>query len=209
LFPDGAPATLRKGADLVVQIHFHPTGKPESEQASLGLYFSDKPPQKKLADVALGSRRIDIPPGDRSYKITDHFTLPIDVEAVGIIPHAHFICKDMKGLARLPDGTTKWLIWIKDWDFNWQEQYHYAKPIHLPAGTRLEMEFTYDNSDQNPRNPNHPPKRVVWGPGTTDEMAGLHIEVIPDRMDEMPILGQALWGKIMRSVGGKFYRPPG
>src|SRR5579884_1615 len=206
--PPRTAVPLKKDSDLVLQIHFHPTGKQEREQASLGLYFTSTPPQRRVADVALGSRGIDIPPGESSYKVRDGFTLPIDVEAVGIIPHAHYICKDMKGWALLPDGTKKWLIWIKDWDFNWQEQYHYAPSLHLPAGTRLEMEFTYDNSAQNPRNPNHPPKRVVWGPDSTDEMAGLHLQVIPERMSEMPILGQALWGKIMRSVGGKFFTLP-
>ncbi|MBI3667236.1 MAG: hypothetical protein HY236_13595 [Acidobacteria bacterium] len=191
-----------------MQIHFHPTGKPEMEQASIALYFSDAPPGKRIADVALGSRHIDIPPGESAYKVRDHFTLPIDVEAVGIIPHAHYLCKDMKGIALLPDGTKKWLIWIRDWDFNWQEQYRYEQPLRLPAGTRLEMEFTYDNSDRNPRNPSHPPQRVLWGPDSTDEMAGLHIQVIPVRMSEMPLLMQALWGKFMRSVGGKFFTLP-
>ena len=80
--------------------------------------------------------------------------------------------------------------------------------MKLPADTRLEMEFTYDNSDANPRNPNHPARRVVWGPATTDEMAGLHVQVVPEDMDDWHELGQALWGKFMRSVGGAFYRKP-
>ncbi|MBI3695002.1 MAG: hypothetical protein HY238_09225, partial [Acidobacteria bacterium] len=111
--------------------------------------------------------------------------------------------------AVLPDGTKKWLIWIPDWDFNWQEQYRYATPLRLPADTRLEMEFTYDNSNENFRNPNHPPKRVVWGPEITDEMAGLHLQVLPVQMADLPLLTQALWGKMMRTVGGGFYRVPG
>ncbi len=204
--PEGAPAVLRKGGDLVLQIHFHPTGKPEQDQSSLGLYFTDKPPEKKVADVALGSNRIDIPAGDTSYKVTDHFTLPIDVEAIGIIPHAHYLCKEMKGWAVPPNGKKQWLIWIRDWDFNWQEEFRYEAPLRLPEGTRLEMEFTYDNSEGNPRNPNRPPKRVVWGPDTTDEMAGLHVQVMPERMSDLPTLSQALWGKFMRTVGGKFYQ---
>lgn len=205
-FPEGASAVLPKGSDLVLQLHLRRTGKPEMEQSSLGLYFTDTPPQKRIVDIPLGSNRIDIPPGERAYKVTDQFTLPVDVEAVGIIPHAHYICKDMKGWAVLPGGTKKWLIWIADWDFNWQEQYRYQTPVSLPAETRLEMEFTYDNSDENPRNPNHPPKRVLWGPDLTDEMAGLHLQVIPVRMSELPTLTQALWGKMMRTVGGMFFR---
>jgi peroxiredoxin len=206
--PEGLQLILRKGSDLVMQIHYHPTGKPETDQSALGLYFTDKPPAKWVADIALGSHRIDIPPGERAYKVRDHFTTPVDVEAVGIIPHAHYICKEIVGWALLPNGRKQWLIRIRDWNFNWQEQYRYATPVKLPADTRLEMEFTYDNSDANPRNPNHPPKRVVWGPATTDEMAGLHVQVVPEDMDDWHELGQALWGKFMRSVGGGFYRRP-
>ncbi|MGH7247700.1 MAG: hypothetical protein ACREH9_06305, partial [Pseudomonadota bacterium] len=209
LEPAGIPAIIHRGADLVVQLHFHTTGKPEREQSSFGFYFTDKAPEKRLVDIALGQRQsIDIPADDNHYVVTDHFTLPVDVDAVGIIPHAHYICREMRGLAVLPDGTKKWLIWIKDWDFNWQEQYHYVAPIRLPADTLLKMEFIYDNSAANPRNPNSPPKRVRWGPGTTDEMAGLHIEVVPVRMSDMHELGMALWGKVMRDVGGEFYHLP-
>lgn len=206
--PDGLQLILRKGSDLVLQIHYHPTGKPETDQSMLGLYFTDKPPTKWVADIALGSRQIDIPPGARAYKVRDHFTTPVDVEAVAIIPHAHYICKEMDGWAILPDGRKQWLIRIRDWNFDWQEQYRYATPVKLPADTDLQMEFTYDNSADNPRNPNHPPRRVVWGPDTTDEMAGLHVQVVPEDMDDWHELGQALWGKFMRSVGGGFYRKP-
>jgi hypothetical protein len=206
--PDGLQLILRKGSDLVMQIHYHPTGKPETDQSTLGLYFTDKPPTKWVADIALGSHRIDIPAGERAYKVRDHFTTPVDVEAVGIIPHAHYICKEIDGWAILPDGRKQWLLRIRDWNFNWQEQYRYATPVKLPADTRLEMEFTYDNSDANPHNPNHPARRVVWGPDTTDEMAGLHVQVVPEDMDDWHELGQALWGKFMRSVGGGFYRKP-
>jgi len=68
------------------------------------------------------------------------------------------------------------------------------------------MEFTYDNNAGNPRNPHHPPARVRWGSGTTDEMAGLHIEVVPVRPDDADELSQALWGKMMRTLGGGVYR---
>ncbi len=201
--PAGAELTLPKGSDLVLQMHFQPTGRVEREQSTVALYFTDTPPVKRLLDVPLGSNRIDIPPGERAYKVRDHFTLPVDVEAVGIIPHAHYLCRDMKGHAVLPDGTRKRLLWIPDWDFAWQDQYRYETPIRLPAGTRLEMEFTYDNSADNPRNPHHPPRRVVWGPESTDEMAGLHVQVIPERKSDQEELLQALWGKMMRTLGGR------
>jgi hypothetical protein len=108
----------------------------------------------------------------------------------------------MYGYAVLPNGTRRTLIRIPEWNFDWQQQYVYEKPLRLPAGTRLEMEFTYDNSEANPRNPNHPPARIVWGPTTTDEMAGLHIAVVPVHSADGDELSQSLWGKMIRATRG-------
>ncbi len=204
----GASEVLTSGSDLVMQLHFHPTGKPETAQAEIAFSFTKDAPTRRLMDIPLGSRNIDIPPGEKAYKVRDRFTTPVDIDVVGIIPHAHYICKEMKALARLPDGSTRWLIWIPDWNFDWQEQYRYTSPVHLPAETKLEMEFTYDNSDTNPRNPNRPPKRVVYGPGSADEMAGLHLQVFATRESDADELAQDLWGKMMRAVGGGFFTAP-
>jgi hypothetical protein len=206
--PDGAAPPLQAGSKLVAQVHYHPDGKPEQEQWSAGFYFTDQAPVRRVVDVGMSSNRIDIPAGDAHYVVTAHFETPIAIDAVGVIPHAHLLCREMRGWAILPDGRKQWLLNLRDWDFNWQDQYQYARPIRLPADSRLEMEFVYDNSEANPRNPNSPPQRVVWGPGTSDEMAGLHLQAIPVHMEELPELGQALWGAVMRSVGGSFYRLP-
>jgi hypothetical protein len=199
--PEDIPTLLHGGADLVLQVHYHPTGKPESDRTKVALYFTDQPPRRRMMDIPLGSNRIDIPPGDRTYKVTDHFTIPVDVDALTINPHAHYVCRAMYGYAVLPDGTRRTLIRIPEWDFDWQQLYTYAAPVRLPAGTRVEMEFTYDNSAENPRNPYHPPRRIVWGPASTDEMAGLHIEVSPVDPEDTEELSQALWGKMMRQLG--------
>ena len=195
-------------SDLVLQVHYHATGKRETDRTRVALYFTLEPPRLHLTDVALGSSRIDIPAGARDFVVRDRFTLPVDVDLFGIIPHAHYVCKDMRGYAILPNGGRRTLLHIPDWNFNWQDQYRYPAPIRLRAGTRIEMEFTYDNSAENPRNPNHPPRRVVYGPATTDEMAGLHLEVVPVRASDEEELSQALWGKMMRTLGGGVYRRP-
>jgi hypothetical protein len=200
--PADIPEFLVGHADLVLQVHYHPTGKPETDRTRLALYFSDRKPTRRAADIPLGSNRIDIPPGETSYKVTDHFILPVDVDAIAINPHAHYICKSMYGYALLPNGTRRTLIRIPEWNFDWQQQYIYAAPIRLPAGTTIAMEFTYDNSDGNVRNPNHPPRRVLWGPGSEDEMAGLHITVVPVDAEDMDELSAALWGKMVRATGG-------
>jgi len=205
---DGAALPLPANSRLVTQIHYHPDGKLEEDRWMVGFYFTGRAPVRRVVDVGLASRIIDIPAGDAHYVVRQHFTIPIAVDAVGVIPHAHFVCREMHGWAILPNGRKRWLLNIRDWNFNWQDQYRYARPIHLPADTRIEMEFVYDNSAANPHNPNSPPRRVMWGPGIQDEMAGLHVQSIPVHMEELPELGRALWGAVMRSVGGEFYQLP-
>src|SRR6185503_17758557 len=97
--PDGAAAMLSKGSQLVIQLHFHPTGKPEIVQSEIAFSFTTEAPRRRLMDIPLGSQLIDIPAGEKAYKVRDHFTVPVDVDAIGIIPHAHYICKEMKGFA--------------------------------------------------------------------------------------------------------------
>jgi Copper type II ascorbate-dependent monooxygenase, C-terminal domain len=167
----------------VVQIHYHPSGKPETDQSSLGLSFSG-PPTKGRTSILLFEHHLDIPPGEAHYVAKASLTLPRDVQLVGLTPHAHYLGKDMKVTATLPDGSTKPLIWIKDWDFNWQNAYRYRTPIDLPKGTRIDLEYTYDNSESNPHNPTHPPVRVYWGEQTKDEMALVFLSVVlPTRAD--------------------------
>ncbi len=199
--PEGIPELLHASADLVLQVHYHPTGKAETDRTRLALYFTDRKPVRRMMDIPLGSNAIDIPAGESAYRVRDHFTIPVEVDAIAITPHAHYICKEMRAYAVLPDGSRRPLLRIPDWNFDWQQQYTYAAPLRLPAETRIEMEFTYDNSAANPRNPHHPPQRVRWGPGSADEMAGLHIEVSPVDSDDAEELSQALWGKMMRQRG--------
>jgi mono/diheme cytochrome c family protein len=173
------------GSDLVVQIHYHPSGKPEHDRSRLGLQLSG-PPTKGRAFITLVNRRIYIEPGDSNYVVTAAVTVPQDVQLVGITPHAHYLARDMKVTAQLPDGTAMPLIWISDWDFNWQGQYTYASPISLPKGTRVEMRYVYDNSDANPRNPAKPPALVRWGEETNDEMAIAFLEVVLPTPQDVP-----------------------
>jgi hypothetical protein len=107
---------------------------------------------------------------------------------VSIYPHAHYLAKEMRGTATLPDGRVTPLIWIKQWDVRWQDQYRYRAPVFLPKGTTLQMRFSYDNSASNPRQRNRPPQRVLWGPQSTDEMGALWLEVIPRRREDAGVL---------------------
>ena len=179
---DGHAVPLAKGTDLVLQMHFHPTGKPETERSTIGLYFADKAPERRLSGVGLPalfgiSTGIDIQPGDKTFTIRDQMTLPADVRVFSVAAHAHYLGKELKATATLPDGTTQGLLWIEDWDFNWQGRYTYKQPITLPKGTRIDVSIRYDNSADNPRNPD-PTKEVGWGLQTWDEMQNGWMDVV-------------------------------
>ena len=180
-----------KGTDLILNLHLRPSGRPEVIQPVIGLYLTDKPPSRFPMLLQLEhDGAIDIPPGKKDFLITDDFELPVDVDVLGVYPHAHYLGKDVQGFATLPDGTRKWLIRIKDWDINWQAVYRYVKPIFLPKGTIISMRYSYDNSADNVRNPNSPPQRVGAGTKSSDEMGHLWIQVLPRARDDVRIVLQ-------------------
>jgi tetratricopeptide (TPR) repeat protein len=129
--------------------------------------------------IRLGSKTLDIPAGSRDYEISDRFTLPIELDLHSLAPHAHFLGRSVRAWATLPDGTTRPLVDIPRWNFSWQDEFRFAQPLHLPAGTTLEMRWIYDNSAENPRNPNQPAQRVRWGPSSLEEMCDVWIQVTP------------------------------
>jgi hypothetical protein len=171
--------TLEPGSDLVVQLHMQPSGAVEKVQPVIGLYFSDRPAVRTPSILRLGSQGIDIPPGEGHYVIRDSYTLPVDVDILAIQPHAHYRAKEIVGTATFPDGRVRRVMHIRDWDFRWQHVYRLVEPIPLPKGTTLAMEYTYDNSAANVRNPDVPPIRVLWGQRSRDEMGDLWFQLLP------------------------------
>jgi mono/diheme cytochrome c family protein len=208
--PEGVALRLPKGSDFLLQMHFHLSGKPETEKSVIGIYFADKAPEKDLFSVELPAlfgvgAAIDIAPGVKNFTIQDTFTMPGDVSIFSAIAHAHYLAKDMKATATLPDGSTRPLIWINDWDFNWQDTYVYKKPVVLPKGTRIDVTLTYDNTADNPRNPISPPRRALWGEQSFDEMGtvGFLFEVL--NKADVPAFQQALSARNKAAIaaGGK------
>jgi mono/diheme cytochrome c family protein len=189
---------LQPGADLVVQLHMQPSGAREIVQPVIGLYFSDEPPTRTPAILRLGSQGIDIAPGDPNYVVRDSYMLPVDVELHAVQPHAHYRLRDLSGTAILPDGSSRQLIRIRDWDFRWQHVYRYEQPIDLPKGTRLTMEYRYDNSADNPRNPDRPPRRVFWGQRTVDEMGDLWFQLVTRNERDRAVLNAETERKMTR-----------
>jgi peroxiredoxin len=186
-WPPGVGKRLISGSDLVLFVHYHPSGKPESDQSSIGVYVSKTPLERFIAGIPMGTSHIDIPAGARRHVVTVKTTLPADAHALTLMPHGHLLLREMTLTATRPDGTIERLLWIDDWDFNWQGQYHFAKPVALPRGTELELVGIYDNSADNPRNPSSPPRRVRFGPASTDEMIGCHIQALPDRPQDYTV----------------------
>lgn len=194
--PDGLAFFVPQGADLILSTHFHPSGKPELEASTVGLYFADKPPTRSFTAIQLPPlfgvfEGIDIPAGEKHYTIADSFVLPVDVGAFSVGAHAHYLAREMKLTATLPDGGAQILLWIEDWDFSWQDQYQFKDFVALPKGTRLDVTISYDNSADNPRNPTNPPKRVQWGEQSTDEMGGLGLQVVAANDEDLARLRQA------------------
>jgi mono/diheme cytochrome c family protein len=168
--PDGVGRMVPSGADLVMQVHYHRSGKLETDRTKVGLYFVKGTVDKRIRAKMVLGLPLRIPAGDSDYVV--HASLPVmqDVTAYRVTPHMHLLGKEMKVTATLPDGTLMPLVHVTDWDFNWQTSYQFKTPLHLPAGSRLDLEAHYDNSAGNPVNPNNPPKLVHWGEQTTDEM---------------------------------------
>jgi mono/diheme cytochrome c family protein len=175
---------LPKGGDIVLQLHLNPTGKPETINPEVGLYFTSVAPTNAFFKLLLTSTTIDIPPGERNYLLEDSYRLPVDATVYGVYPHAHFLCRRMEAWATLPDGSRKWILLIKSWDFFWQFNYTLKEPLHLPKGTELAIRYTYDNSESNPVNPNQPPRRVRFGAASSDEMGEFWLQVLASESDQ-------------------------
>jgi hypothetical protein len=197
MLPEGLALPVQKGSDLVIQYHFHPNGKPEVEKSVVGLYFAKKAPERTLTAVQLPPTYslfsgLDIPAGEQDFVIRDSYTLPVALDAVSIGAHAHYIAKQLKMTATLPTGEVKTLLWIKDWDFSWQDRYFFQEFVPLPKGTLIEAEVHWDNTADNPHNPSVPPIRVQWGEQSKDEMGSLTLVGVPHNEGELPVLRRDL-----------------
>ena len=189
---------LAPRTDLVLQVHLTRLGKRESVAPRIGLHFTDQPPRRFPFAVELYDETIDIPAGSTNHRVTDRTVLPVDVVARSIYPHAHYLGRSFRAAAELPGGEVVELLRIADWSFDWQDEYVWADPVPLPAGSVVTMEWTYDNSADNVRNPNRPPERVRFGPRSVDEMGTMSLQVLPDRPEERVLLEKGRWEQTLR-----------
>ena len=178
LLPAGTGYRLPQGADIVLQVHYYKTGRIERDRSRVGVYFCKLPDPKPVNIQMAINDEFQIPAGENNYRVEAKWRAEEDVYAISVLPHMHLIGRDIRIEAAFPDDRRQDLIWIQDWDFNWQEVYHFRQPIFMPTGTIVKAVGHFDNSVDNPRNPNHPPQPIGWGEKTTDEMFIAFLDVI-------------------------------
>jgi peroxiredoxin len=169
IFPAGTGRRIPAGSELVWQVHYTPTGKVEKDLSEVGFVFCDKPPQREVKGKAAINFTFKIPPGDGNYKVVSSTTFRQDAELLSLMPHMHLRGKDFLYKAVYPDGRTEILLNVPTYDFNWQHRYRFATPLKVPRGTRIECVAHFDNSEDNPANPNSK-DTVRWGDQTWEEM---------------------------------------
>ena len=212
-FPDDLALEVAKGSDLVIQYHFHPTGKAEIEKSTVALYFAKTPPERRLISVQLPPvyslfAGLNIPPGEKDYVVRDSYTLPVAMDAVGVGAHAHYIGKKLRLTATLPNGETKTMLTIGDWDFAWQDRYFFQQSVPLPKGTRLDAEIHWDNSAENPHNPSNPPVKVTWGEQSKDEMGSVSLIGVPRDQSDYAAFRAALERRTRAAARDRILQDP-
>ncbi|MFO0947676.1 MAG: Mpo1-like protein [Planctomycetota bacterium] len=171
----GLARRIPKGSNLIMQVHYSKTGKRETDRTKIGLHISKETPRQLVGVTPLEpvSARVGlfaIPKNDPNFVVSCNVKIPRAVSLFSVTPHMHLVGRSMRVTAKLPTGESKDLVYINDWDFNWQETYYYRDPVTLPAGSQLEMVARYDNSSGNPNNPHQPPQTIKYGEQTSEEM---------------------------------------
>lgn len=188
--------------NLDLQLHLLPSGRPVTINPVIGLYFADEPPTRATARLHLRGAKIDIPAGQSDYLVEESIVLPVSARLIRMYPHAHYLGKDMQIYVDLPDGTRQSLLHIPDWDFNWQSDYRFEDPPRFPAQSRITMRYIFDNSAENPRNPSSPPRRVVGGYNSSDEMAEANLQFLLDDFGDFKAFQFAQIRYEAEAVGG-------
>ena len=165
----GEAKLVKAGSDIILQLHYTPNGKATTDRSRIGLIFAKEPPQRRVMTMNAMNVFLKIPPGDGNYETHAHATIPQDVTLVNMMPHMHLRGKDFLYTAVYPTGEKQVLLNVPHFDFNWQLAYVEDQELLLPKGTRIECVAHYDNSPNNPANPDAT-KEVRWGDQTWEEM---------------------------------------
>jgi hypothetical protein len=178
--PAGAGYFLPKGSDVLLQLHYHRTGRVEKDRTAIGLYFAKKPPAPPWKGLVIQGQFLYIPAGNERFRVRGALEVDQDCLLHSVMPHMHMLGREVKVTLTPPGGRPATLVAIKDWDYNWQEIYFLKESIPLKAGTKIALEAVYDNSARNPNNPFRPPRFVIFGEETTDEMCFVFLGATAD-----------------------------
>lgn len=196
-YPQGTARKLYKNSDLIVNIHYAPSSVKAQDQSSILLYFSDEPIEREVKTLGIVERNISNLPfiipaeGKKTFYLRSKvLEAPIDI--ISVLPHMHYLGKSFRSFAITPEGEVIPLVKINDWDFNWQTTYMYEDLLRIPAGSVIYAEAKYDNTSDNPANPNYPPEDTGYGWNTTDEMCNLIIYYV-DAGEENQAASKNVW----------------
>ncbi|MGE0535746.1 MAG: redoxin domain-containing protein [Pirellulales bacterium] len=206
---DGLAMMVPRRSVIALMMHYYPSGKPERDQSQIGLYLAKRGNSRPVSAIPVTSTDLEIPANEKHFRVTKSYVLPVDATALGAVPHMHYLGREMRVTARVPGQTDPVpLIWIKNWDFNWQGEYRFAEPIRLPKGTEIVVEGFYDNTTDNPHNPHRDPQVVRYGQETTDEMCLCGVQVALDDMRQFLPLAASLVREHVKIKNGRLVVVP-
>ncbi len=171
----GVAFKVKPGTKIVLQVHYHKSGKPEKDQTKVALYYAKENIERTSEIFWAANPMFRIPAGAKAHAVNWTTPIPADATIYTVMPHMHLLGKSMKAHIETPQGNKIPLVWVDSWDFNWQLVYTLKQPLEVKRGSKLVINAVYDNSKENPNNPNDPPRPTTWGEQTTDEMALLVI----------------------------------
>ena len=169
ILPFGEAKLIKAGSDIVFEVHYTPNGKAVMDRTKLGLVFAKEPPKRRVQTLSAVNGTFKIPPGDPNYRVDASFEIRKPLTLASIHPHMHARGKDFVYRVVFPNGETRTILSVPQYNWHWQLWYDLAEPIDLPAGARIECTAHFDNSPNNPENPD-PTKTVIWGQQSWDEM---------------------------------------
>jgi len=196
IYPETLGKMLPAGSDILVQMHYGPVYTDQSDQSTVNIFFKDQPVERQVREFIMlpfefSGTVLDQPffiPANTVKTFHGTFTSPIDASILSLAPHMHLLGKSWEVYVEHIDGSITHLIKVPDWDFNWQGTYNFPRFVVVEAGATVHAIATYDNTVDNPVNPNSPPQFVTWGEKTTDEMYYLPISFVPYRDGDEDII---------------------
>ena len=173
LLHDGLAQLLSAGSRIGIKLHYRGSGEVNTDLSAIGLYFAKTAPRKQVQEIAITNADAVIPVAAEAQLLKLSFTAQSDTEAIAIRPRVHPLVVSFQATAYRPDGSEEVLIWTRGYQFDWEPTYYFRQPIALPKGTRVEVIAYLDNSEENQKNPNDPPKPVRWSELSADPLCAL------------------------------------